>query len=119
LAHSLPRNGSAASKIEVVIMRRRHEAGYPVREKRPKRGPGFDAGIPGFRQGMLVPGNLSEIVDGGKMRRCRNVGEAHLVTGQPAPMVGQEADVAQMVAQVGASGPQNGEVRPRDLARSA
>src|SRR5690606_36359833 len=68
---------------------------------------------------MLVPGNLSEIVDGGKMRRCRNVGEAHLVTGQPAPTVGQEADGPRMVAQVGASDPANGEVRPRDLARGA
>src|SRR5690606_1210763 len=99
-------------EVEVLVVWWRWEACHPVRQDGAERAPRLDPRVPGLRHGIIFPRDLSKVIDRGQMRRCGNVGEAHLVAGEPSPMVRQEADVLEVVAQIGTNGAQDSEVGP-------
>src|SRR5918911_5440904 len=97
-------SASLSSEVEIRIGRGRRHARDAVGEEGAEGGAGFDAGIPGLRGLVLVPGHVAEVIDAGYMGRGREIRSRQRVAGEPVPRADQIADIAQMVTDVGAPG---------------
>ena len=77
---------------------------------RAERAPRLEARVPDLGDGKLLPWHFAQIVDRRQMRGGGKIGERQIFARQPAPAVRQIADIAHMVAQVGADGAQEVDV---------
>src|SRR6185312_9432897 len=93
------------SKIEVGIGPCRGEARDAIQQQRPERWPRLEQRIPVLRRLVLLPGYLAEIIERREMRRRGEIGKADGVAREPAPGLGEMADIAQMITQILVPGP--------------
>src|ERR1051325_1600365 len=70
------RMAARRSGVELGIVRHRRLARHPVGQQRAEGGPRFHPHVPFRRRGILRPRNFAEIVEGGEMRRDRQIAEA-------------------------------------------
>src|SRR5690606_31156327 len=91
---------AGSSEIEVRVVAGGRHAGDAVGQQAAHDGPRLDAGVPVPGHRVVIPGDVAQVVDAGKVRGGGEIGEAELLARQPVAPLGQPGDVGEVMVDV-------------------